>query len=627
MSVLAVEGLTVSAKQAAVLRDLSFEVAPGKVVGLVGESGAGKSMIGRVLAGTLPPGFAVTAGSVRFQGADLVAADPRARRRALGDRLTFIPQEPLTALDPLMTVAAQFGEHLQRLGMPRSGRRGAMRAALAAVELDPARVLERYPFQLSGGMCQRVLIAMAFVSNPALVVADEPTTALDVSTQMRIIALIRTLQRDHATGLLFITHDLRLAAHVCDEIIVLYAGEAVEHGPAAAVMGEPRHPYAASLKASIPPVDGPLHRLVPLADTMPGIARFASLPGCRFAPRCPVRDATCAAAPPPAIAIAPRHTVRAAGACLSASGAAAAIPMPPAPPPGAGPPVLELRDAAKHYPARRNLIGLRHGPGTTAVAGASLTVRPGEFVGIVGESGSGKSTLARLVMGLEAPTAGRILVDGADVTVGDAAARSVRLGALQMVFQDPQSALNPRRSVWRLVTQAMEAARARLGTGTRAGPARPSRAGRRERAATLLAETGLPADLLDRFPAELSGGQKQRVNIARALCLAPRLLVADEIVSGLDVSVQAQILNLLHTLRDELGIGLLLISHDLGVVRYVCSRVVVMRHGEIVEEGPVEAVFRDPQHPYTRMLLASIPPDDATLPWPRESDVASAAAA
>lgn len=607
---LSVRNLTVSLEAGAgagieVLRDLSFEVPPGRVVGLVGESGAGKSMLGRVLGGQLPAGFAVSGGEARFGEDDLARLSPGRRRALLGDRITFVPQEPLTALNPLMTVGAQFSEHLSRLGLPRMAHRARILEALASVRLsDPKGALSRYPFQLSGGMNQRVLIAMAFASRPALVVADEPTTALDVSTQVRIIELMRNLQSVSGTAMIFVTHDLRLAARVCDEIVVLYAGEVVEAGPARAVLRSPRHPYTLSLRASIPGVEGPRQRLRPLPETMPGISALAALPGCRFAPRCPVADNACAASRPPMTDFGGNHRARASAGCLQ-RGAAIAAGTPLAPPPEPGDPVLHLAGVSKHFPAPRNLLGLRAGAGTDAVRDVSLTVRAGEFVGIVGESGSGKSTLARLIMGLESASAGTIEVDGRDVTSNSAGARIIRLGALQMVFQDPQSALNPRRNVRRLVTQALEALR-------RNAPEAADPAGR---ARALLSETGLPPDLLERFPSQLSGGQKQRVNIARALCVAPRLLVADEIVSGLDVSVQAQILNLLMDLRAERGIGLVLISHDLGVVRYLCQRVVVMKAGEVVEEGPVEEVFAAPRHPYTRLLLDSIPPDDPDAPW------------
>ncbi len=489
--------------------------------------------------------------------------------------------------------------------MPRGERRDGILKGLADVRLrDPETLLDRYPFQLSGGMCQRVLIAMAFASEPALIVADEPTTALDVSTQAHIVQIIRGMQRDHRTSLLFITHDLRLASRVCDDIAVLYAGDIVEQAPARAIALAPRHPYTRALQASNPPLGGTQRRLATLPDQMPGIGSFASLPGCRFAPRCPVGDGACAAAVPALREIAPRHRVRCSDGCLAGGTVLDAGPtLAPHVVDGAAP-VLRVEDVWKHYAGRRDWLGRRQ-PGVDAVKGATVSIARGEFVGIVGESGSGKSTLARLVMGLEPVTNGRILIDGTDVTSGSSVARSVRLGALQMVFQDPQSALNPRRPVERLVTQAMEAAHHTASDDERLA-----------RAKELMQETGLPVDLLDRYPSQLSGGQKQRVNIARALCVTPRLLVADEIVSGLDVSVQAQILNLLLDLREDLGIGLLFISHDLAVVRYLCSRVLVMRNGEVVEEGPTETVLGDPRHAYTRALVAAVPPEDMDAPWP-----------
>ncbi len=614
MMTLAARGLTIRARFGGeavdVLRDIDFAIAPGQVLGLVGESGAGKSMIGRVLARSLPQGFAVAGGSLAFRQADgsdtdLLALPDASLRGLLGDRIAFIPQEPLTALNPLLTVRDQFGEHLARLGVPKDRREQRMAEALAEVKLG-ASVLARHPFQLSGGMCQRVLIALAFSSNPALVVADEPTTALDVSTQATIVQIMRRLQRDHGTALLFITHDLRLAAHVCDEIAVLYAGEIVERGPARTVSRAPLHPYTRALQAANPPLGGTPTRLITLPDQMPGLEALGRLPGCRFAPRCPTADPSCRAAPPVLREMSPGHHVRCAEAC-SRAGLAAAPPPRDAPMPTAGDPVLVVEAAAKHYPGRRDWLG-RRAPGVDAVRAASLSVRPGEFVGIVGESGSGKSTLARLIMGLETPTSGRILVDGQDVGAGGAEARQIRLGALQMVFQDPQSALNPRRPLERLVTQSMERKGATATTEER-----------RARAKALLQEVGLPPELIDRYPAQLSGGQKQRVNIARALCVTPRLIVADEIVSGLDVSVQAQILNLLLDLRAERGVGLVFISHDLAVVRYLCSRLMVMREGVVVEEGATEEIFRAPQHAYTRALMAAAPPEDLDRPWPVEA--------
>jgi peptide/nickel transport system ATP-binding protein len=605
-------GVAIGRDEIAVLRDITFSLKPGKMLGLVGESGAGKSMIGRIIGQNLPPGFRVTAGSLRFRDDDLLALGPERHRALLGDRIAFVPQEPLSALNPVLTIGQQFAEHLGRLGIARRERRARAVALLQEVRLpDPESLLRRYPFQLSGGMCQRVLLALAFASDPALIVADEPTTALDVSTQAHIVTLLRRLQESRGTGVVFITHDLRLAAHLCDEIIVLYAGDVVERGPAKVIFAGPRHPYTRALQRANPPLSGVRHGLPSLPETMPGLGAFASLPGCRFAPRCPVADPACRDTPTPLREVAPLHFVRCSPRCLDAQ-ATEALPLPiaTAAATAAATPILCLDGVSKIFRTERGL--LRRGRAVAAVSGASLAVAPGEFVGVVGESGSGKSTLARLVMGLEAPSAGRIELAGHAMAEANRD-WAARIRIVQMVFQDPQSALNPRRTIASLATQPLEAAH----------NAEP-RAARHARALALLRETGLPEELAPRFPPQLSGGQRQRVNIARALCTTPPLLVADEIVSGLDVLVQAQILNLLLRLRETHGIALLFISHDLSVVRYLCSRVIVMHRGAIVEDGATEQVFSEPRHAYTRSLLAAVPPDALDRPWPPEgiADVA-----
>jgi peptide/nickel transport system ATP-binding protein len=614
---LSINNLTLSTyidgRQVDLLRNLSLSLARGRVLGLVGESGAGKSMIGRIIAGHTPSGFEVTKGRVLFETADLLSLDRKAWRALLGRRIAFIPQEPLTALNPVLTIGQTFDEHLAHLGIAPKERRALMLQQLDAVHLpEPNDGLHRYPHELSGGQCQRVLIAMAFVANPALIVADEPTTALDVVSQVNVLRLLGEQRRLHETAMLLITHDLRLAAHVCDDITVLYAGEQVEYGPAHEVLRRSRHPYTWALDQATPDVHGPQRRLSALSGQMPGVSALGSMTGCRFASRCPQRVAACEAAPPASTESAPGHWVR----CLtprdvatnSANGVCESVAAIWQAPDGnaSATPLIELRDASLCYTARRGLLGQRK-VRNFAVERLSLTVQPGEFVGIVGESGSGKSSVAKLIVEAEALTGGVLLIEGRDRALADAEIRRLNREHVQMIFQDPHSALNPRRSVYRLLTQAYEADRAA------AAMTKQSRDGRAQQ---LLADVGLPQDTLPRFPSQLSGGQKQRVNIGRALCVMPRLIVADEIVSGLDVSVQAQILNLLIELGRRHGIALVLISHDLSVVRYLCSRVVVMQRGKVVEQGKTEEVFSDPQHAYTRLLLSSVPPADPSVAWP-----------
>ena len=601
------EGLTVTAGAGgpAVLRDVGLELARGRVLGLVGESGAGKSMLGRVVSRQLPAGFAVAAGSLSFLGRDLLALPAAEHQGLLGRRIAFIPQEPMTALNPVHTIGRQFAGHLARLGVPAGERAARAEAMLAEVRLPrPRAVMDSYPFQLSGGMCQRVMIAMAFAGDPELVVSDEATTALDASTQAHIVTLLRGLQARRGTGVLFVTHDLGLAARVCDDVAVLYAGTMCETGPAAAVFAAPAHPYTRALLAADPRRAEPGRPLAALPGAMPDVAGFGALAGCRFAPRCPAAAAACADAPPP---------LRGAGAarwrCLREPAEIDAAPLRAAGADGpatdtaslGGEPFLVVSGLGRTYPGRRGW--LRPAAPVQAVEDVGFTVAPGEFIGVVGESGSGKSTLGRLVMGLEPADRGSVVLNGRPLGEGDAEWQR-RIRAIQMVFQDPRSALNPRRRVRSLITQAMES-RAHL------------RVERERRARELAADVGLAADILDRFPAQMSGGQRQRVNIGRSLCDVPQLLVADEIVSGLDVSVQAQVLNLLLELRRTHKISLLLISHDLGVVAHLCSRVLVMHRGAVVESGPTAQVFGSPAHPYTRSLLDAVPPADLRIPWPR----------
>jgi peptide/nickel transport system ATP-binding protein len=595
-------GARIGAQVVPAIRGLSFDLAPGQILGLVGESGAGKSMIGRSIAKLLPPGFEITAGSLLFEGEDLVQMPPARRRALLGRAIAFIPQQPMTALNPVMTVGAQFDEHLARLGEDNhKGRRERAIAALAAARLPrPADLLVQYPHQLSGGMCQRVLIAFAFSSNPRLVIADEPTTALDVTVHPPILRLIAEMQRQHGTAVIFITHDLRLAAQLCDHIVVMYAGRAIESGPARSILSEPAHPYTRCLQLANPTMHSARRTLYVMPDQMPSLRQLANMSGCHFAARCPLVVADCRQAEPPDVALANAHRV----ACIRAS-AVYGIATPDAVsaiPDSSHRMVLRVDGLQKRYTVRSGLFGgLRT---VEAVKDASFAIAENEFVALVGESGSGKSTIAKLLVGLERASAGRILLNGDDPTHPSLRSSAQRAASVQMVFQDPQSALNPRRRVASIITQAMEA-----------GSRHASWEERLKRTAELLAEIGLSADFAARLPSQLSGGQRQRVNIGRALCNIPKILIADEIVSGLDVSIQAQLLNLLTRLRSELGFAMLFISHDLSVVRHLCSRVLVMYRGEIVEQGPVETVFTHPQHAHTRALLSSVPPDDPRAPW------------
>lgn len=588
-ALLEIEGLSVERDDVALLRNISLVLPRGRTLGIVGESGAGKSMLGRVLSRSLPPGFAVRASGLRFAGIDILEASAGAHRALLGRRIAFIPQEPMSALDPTLSIGRQFALHLARLGVPASQRRERSIDALREVLLgDPERLLSRYPFQLSGGMCQRVCIAMAFASNPDLVISDEATTALDVTTQRHVVELMRAMQAKRGTSVVFVTHDLGLALHACDDIAVLYAGDLLEVGPARSVVDTPRHPYTRALLRANPSLVGERVQVEALDGRMPGFEELASITGCRFAARCSRAAASCNDAPILLQALG-NSVVR----CTFAASAAQTLARTPMPAVHAmtDAPFLVLRGIGKHYPAPRG-FGRNKAP-FVALSPLDLSIAPGEFVGIVGESGSGKSTLGRLVMGLEMPSEGSILLDGKPLDASREMWRR-RIDAIQMIFQDARSALNPRRRLASIVTQSMES-RSHMHVD------------RARRALDLLDEVGLPAEMRNRFPSQLSGGQRQRVNIARALCEVPRLLVADEIVSGLDVSMQAQIMELLLALRASHKIALMLISHDLAVVRYLCTRVIVMQRGQVVEVGATEAVLANPRHPYTRSLIAAAP--------------------
>ncbi|GIH62530.1 ABC transporter ATP-binding protein [Microbispora siamensis] len=540
---------------------IDLRLAPGETVAIVGESGSGKSMTARALTGLLPEGVHAT-GRLELSGQayDLAAArTPWQRIR--GSQIALLLQDPFTSLSPGHRCGEQIG-----WALPRAGRAAGVARLLAEVGL-PAEVAERYPFQLSGGMRQRVAIAAALAAGPGLLIADEPTTALDVTTQHEVLELVAGLQRARRTGLILITHDLRLARARADRIMVMYAGRLVEEGPAAEVMDRPAHPYTARLAACDPPVT---HRL-PALPTIPGsVPRPYAVSGaCAFADRCDLAIEACRTAEPALAEVAHGH----AAACVRPSDVRQVVaPSAAAVPPVAGPSsaLLTVRGLTKRFP----------GSAGPALDGVDLEVAAGEAVAVVGESGSGKTTLARCVVGLER-------ADGGSVEFGGRATGPRRV---QYVFQDPYSALNPGLTVGASLAEALRAA------------GRP-----RSEVPGLLDLVGLPAAYARRRPRALSGGERQRVAIARALAPGAEVLVCDEPVSALDVSVQAQVLNLLSDLRRDLGLTLLFITHDLAVARQVADRVYVMHRGRVVETGPVGDVLGAPTHEYTQRLLASVP--------------------
>jgi len=518
MSLLNVENLTIAlppgGERPDAISGVGFTLDPGEILCLVGESGSGKSVAASAIMGLLPPGLAVRAGTIGFEGRDLLRLRPAELRALRGSRIGMIFQEPMTALNPLMRVEDQIAEVLEVHGRGAEAR-SRVTALLAAVNLpDPAAIARAYPHRLSGGQRQRVMIAMALALEPAIIIADEPTTALDVTTQMQILRLVRDIQQRRGTAVLFITHDFGVVAEIADRVAVMQHGRIVEEGAAGAVLNAPQHPYTRALIAAVP------HRA---ARSRPAKERRK---------------------------------------------------------------LLELVGVDKSYARGRQHF--------KAVDDAHLTIRQGETFGLVGESGSGKSTLARCVVNLVKPDGGDIRFDDTNLRLLSRRSWKPFRKRIQMVFQDPFASLNPRRRVGDIIAD---------------GPIAHGvpRAQAHGEARDLLRLVQLDAGALDRYPHEFSGGQRQRVGIARALAMRPELLIADEPVSALDVSVQAQILALLQDLKDRLGLTMLFITHDLRVAAQICDRIAVMQKGIIVEEGPTAEVFAAPRHAYTGMLLDSIP--------------------
>jgi peptide/nickel transport system ATP-binding protein len=571
-----------------VVDGISFQVAAGETYALLGESGCGKSMTALSLMRLLPDGGRIAAGSVQLNGQDVLALPERDMRDVRGGGMAMIFQEPMLALNPVIKVGTQIAEALvlhQKLTGAAAWE--AARALLDAVGVpDAARRLESYPFELSGGLRQRVMIAMALAGKPKLLIADEPTTALDVTIQAQVLEVLRHLRAGQRMGMLLITHDLGVVAENADRVGVMYAGELVEEGARDAFFSSPQHPYSRMLFEALPR-QGDGGRLTTIPGQVPGFDK--PMPGCRFAPRCPFAVARCRAEAPGWQTINDQRVRCHLAGTLPARGERdVTVHSTPA---QTAAPLLQVDGLKVHFPVRRGFI--QHTVGQVrAVDGVSLSIQAGRTLALVGESGCGKTTVGKALLRLIEPTAGTIVLGGE--TIGANNVSTLRRQA-QMVFQDPFSSLNPRMRVADILLEGMDA----LGVGA-AGD-------RRNAVAHLLRQVGLPDDAGGRYPHAFSGGQRQRIAIARALAVSPRLVICDEPTSALDVSVQAQILNLLKDLQDSLGLAYLFITHNLAVVDYLAHDVAVMYLGRIVEQGAAADVLRAPRHPYTQALVSAIP--------------------
>jgi peptide/nickel transport system ATP-binding protein len=596
---------------------ISYRVRPGEVVALVGESGCGKSVsslaIMRLLA---KPAGRVVAGRILFQGQNLLDLTEDEMREIRGRDIAMIFQEPMTSLNPVLTIGFQIMEPLLiHLGMTQ---KQAQARAIELVKLvgipDPERRLEQYPHQFSGGMRQRVMIAIALACNPRLIIADEPTTALDVTIQAQILQLMKDLSRDLGIALVVITHNLGIVARYADRVNVMYAARLAEQGSAADVFAQPLHPYTAGLLRSVPRLDKVRGRKLETIEGLPPNL-LDPPPGCRFSPRCAAAIKRCEQEVPPLARVAAHRY----SACFRAEEMAQVGPA------GLGlqsastettvakkldktRPLLQARELCTYFDVSTGLkLFKRAQLEVRAVDGVSFHVFRGETVGLVGESGCGKTTVGRTLLRLERSTAGEIVFDGVDVTRIEGQALKDYRRKIQVIFQDPYSSLNPRMTVGEIIAEPMLVYRLVL-----------DRKAARAKVSELLTQVGLFDYMAERYPHELSGGQRQRVGIARALAMQPSFIVCDEPVSALDVSIQAQIINLLEDLQQKFRLTFLFIAHDLAVVRHISDRVIVMYLGRVMEIAERDALYADPLHPYTRALLDAVPIPDPEIEAKRE---------
>ncbi len=597
--VLTVNNLTVAyrvgRRELAVVREVSLAVHEGEILGIVGESGSGKSTLGLAILQALPSAGRISAGQVFLDGVELTSLSGSARRALWANSLRLVPQNPLAALNPTMRIGEQL---IEAIGGDRPIATAQAIDVLKRVHIiDPTRVMRSYPHELSGGMQQRVMIAMALHGAPRLLVLDEPTTSLDVTTEAAVIDLLAELIAEKQPATIFISHNLGLVARLAARTAVMYAGELVEVAPTMSLFAQPRHPYTQGLLRSLPRpgLRYNQHPLQPIDGTIPAPGTLPS--GCVFAPRCTLADDRCRREQPPLVVTATHHLSR----ChywqqVPQSTSLPSVAAPSASSNDNGNVFLTAHQLTKTIPRRQSLFDKLRGqpaPVVKALVGVDLTVHRNRILGVVGESGSGKTTLARCLIGLSEPSSGTIKL--LDIPLAPNIQRRSReeLRRLQMVLQNPQEALNPALTVGEALLRPL----IRLG--------RMNCREARQRIPELLRLVKLPPDYIDRRPAQLSGGEKQRVAIARALATMPDLLLLDEAVSALDVSVQAAVLNLLAEVKERTGISYLFITHDLAVVSYLADEVVVMYRGQIVESGPVQAVLAPPLHPYTEALLTA----------------------
>jgi peptide/nickel transport system ATP-binding protein len=579
-----VSGLEVGTTAGAhVVEDVSFEVAAGEVLGLVGESGSGKTTVAQALLGFARPGLRILSGSIMVGSEEIAGREETELRGLRGRLVAYVPQDPGTALNPSIRVGNHIREVLRAHDLVRQ-LDSRVESVLERVHLPPNRSFQRrFPHQLSGGQQQRLAIALALVCDPPLVVLDEPTTGLDVVTQARILGEIARLQRESGVALVYVSHDLAVVSSIADRVAVMYAGRIVEEGPTETIVSAPRHPYSAGLIASVPDHVEP-RRLVGIPGVAVGVNNRPS--GCAFASRCEQRTEACEETMPRLVEVGRGHLVR----CLHWQSTVLRQIEPRLDESAKlqrEPPLLSVEELAASHRSRQGEV--------VAAVDITFGVETGSCVALVGESGSGKTTIARCIVGLHAPTAGRVLLDGVPLATTARKRPREDRRAIQIVFQNPYDSLNPRRSVEDAICWPMRSLR-----GLSAQAARPE-------ASRLLEQVRLPAGLARRYPGELSGGERQRVAIARALAASPKLLVCDEITSALDVSIQAAVLDLLAELRRDLGVSLLFISHDLGVVASVADRILVLENGVICEQGEVRRVLVTPQSEYTTRLVTAAP--------------------